>query len=115
MFLPLQGVGHTDQKVLVLAATNTPYALDQVSKWSIKKIPIYGCFLFLFIIPFPRAHDLFNGFICHRQYGGGLISESTFLYLIKKRDNICLKYYNLQRIYYSIYAWQRSYILVFML
>ena len=25
-----QGVGNNDQKVLVLAATNTPYALDQV-------------------------------------------------------------------------------------
>ncbi|RYQ97830.1 hypothetical protein Ahy_B08g093901 isoform F [Arachis hypogaea] len=25
-----EGVGHNDQKVLVLAATNTPYALDQV-------------------------------------------------------------------------------------
>ncbi|KAG5026677.1 hypothetical protein JHK82_022574 [Glycine max] len=24
------GVGHNDQKVLILAATNTPYALDQV-------------------------------------------------------------------------------------
>jgi hypothetical protein len=23
-------VGHTEQKVLILAATNTPYALDQV-------------------------------------------------------------------------------------
>ena len=27
-----QGVGHNDDKVLVLAATNTPYALDQVKK-----------------------------------------------------------------------------------
>lgn len=27
-----QGVGHNDDKVLVLAATNTPYALDQVTK-----------------------------------------------------------------------------------
>ena len=27
-----QGVGHSDDKVLVLAATNTPYALDQVKK-----------------------------------------------------------------------------------
>ena len=26
----VQGVGHNDDKVLVLAATNTPYALDQV-------------------------------------------------------------------------------------
>ncbi|KAL2327594.1 hypothetical protein Fmac_021021 [Flemingia macrophylla] len=26
----MQGVGHNDQKVLVLAATNMPYALDQV-------------------------------------------------------------------------------------
>ncbi|KAG5126449.1 hypothetical protein JHK82_027284 [Glycine max] len=25
-----RGVGHNDQKVLVLATTNTPYALDQV-------------------------------------------------------------------------------------
>ena len=27
---PSQGVGNDDQKVLVLAATNTPYSLDQV-------------------------------------------------------------------------------------
>ena len=30
MLVILQGVGHNDDKVLVLAATNTPYALDQV-------------------------------------------------------------------------------------
>jgi hypothetical protein len=30
--LDSQGVGHNDDKVLVLAATNTPYALDQVTK-----------------------------------------------------------------------------------
>ncbi|PPS04267.1 hypothetical protein GOBAR_AA16382 [Gossypium barbadense] len=30
LLVQMQGVGHTDQKVLVLAATNTPYALDQV-------------------------------------------------------------------------------------
>ena len=29
----VQGVGNNDDKVLVLAATNTPYALDQV--WNI--------------------------------------------------------------------------------
>jgi hypothetical protein len=35
IFLNLfQGVGHDDEKVLVLAATNTPYALDQVRKVS---------------------------------------------------------------------------------
>ena len=31
-FNTFQGVGSDDQKVLVLAATNTPYALDQVRK-----------------------------------------------------------------------------------
>jgi hypothetical protein len=30
MLVILQGVGHNDDKVLVLAATNTPYALYQV-------------------------------------------------------------------------------------
>ncbi|XVF69153.1 hypothetical protein PTKIN_Ptkin11bG0058000 [Pterospermum kingtungense] len=30
LLVQMQGVGHNDQKVLVLAATNTPYALDQV-------------------------------------------------------------------------------------
>lgn len=34
-FLTNQGVGHNDEKVLVLAATNTPYALDQVMHISI--------------------------------------------------------------------------------
>jgi hypothetical protein len=35
IFLNLfQGVGHGDEKVLVLAATNTPYALDQVREVS---------------------------------------------------------------------------------
>ena len=29
--LNIQGVGNNDQKVLVLLATNTPYALDQVN------------------------------------------------------------------------------------
>ncbi|KAE9459878.1 hypothetical protein C3L33_08226, partial [Rhododendron williamsianum] len=29
LFVQMQGVGHNDDKVLVLAATNTPYALDQ--------------------------------------------------------------------------------------
>ncbi|KHN27655.1 Vacuolar protein sorting-associated protein 4 [Glycine soja] len=29
LLVQMQGVGHNDQKVLVLAATNTPYALDQ--------------------------------------------------------------------------------------
>ena len=31
-FNTFQGVGSDDQKVLVLADTNTPYALDQVRK-----------------------------------------------------------------------------------
>ncbi|VAH56352.1 unnamed protein product [Triticum turgidum subsp. durum] len=31
LLVQMQGVGHNDDKVLVLAATNTPYALDQVS------------------------------------------------------------------------------------
>ncbi|KAI8545676.1 hypothetical protein RHMOL_Rhmol07G0057900 [Rhododendron molle] len=30
LLVQMQGVGHNDDKVLVLAATNTPYALDQV-------------------------------------------------------------------------------------
>ncbi|OIW22000.1 hypothetical protein TanjilG_28423 [Lupinus angustifolius] len=30
LLVQMQGVGNNDQKVLVLAATNTPYALDQV-------------------------------------------------------------------------------------
>ncbi|KAG5538959.1 hypothetical protein RHGRI_019491 [Rhododendron griersonianum] len=29
LLVQMQGVGHNDDKVLVLAATNTPYALDQ--------------------------------------------------------------------------------------
>ena len=33
-FNTFQGVGNDDQKVLILAATNTPYALDQVRKLS---------------------------------------------------------------------------------
>lgn len=32
-----QGVGHDDNKVLVLAATNTPYSLDQVSTLYVKQ------------------------------------------------------------------------------
>jgi len=32
-FLMAQGVGHNDEKVLVLSATNTPYALDQVESF----------------------------------------------------------------------------------
>ena len=34
----LQGVGNDNNKVLVLAATNTPYSLDQVCKYVGKEV-----------------------------------------------------------------------------
>ncbi|CAK9314297.1 unnamed protein product [Citrullus colocynthis] len=44
LLVQMQGVGHSDQKVLVLAATNTPYALDQAirprfDKWIYIPLP----------------------------------------------------------------------------
>lgn len=44
----LQGVGHNDDKVLVLAATNTPYSLDQVGFHVNYVLYVFlsNCFLF---------------------------------------------------------------------
>ncbi|KAL7215345.1 hypothetical protein ACSBR1_027504 [Camellia fascicularis] len=37
LLVQMQGVGQNDEKVLVLAATNTPYALDQAIRWRFDK------------------------------------------------------------------------------
>ncbi|KAI8008150.1 Protein SUPPRESSOR OF K(+) TRANSPORT GROWTH DEFECT 1 [Camellia lanceoleosa] len=37
LLVQVQGVGQNDEKVLVLAATNTPYALDQAIRWQFDK------------------------------------------------------------------------------
>lgn len=72
-----QGVGHNDDKVLVLAATNTPYALDQVKTtcriqfFKKEESPHYvvkHCFV------------LWNIHCC-RLCGEDLTSVSTFRYL----------------------------------
>lgn len=42
----LQGVGHNDDKVLILAATNTPYSLDQVELCQLCVVHFVVVFLF---------------------------------------------------------------------
>ncbi|GMP68362.1 hypothetical protein CsSME_00027998 [Camellia sinensis var. sinensis] len=37
LLVQMQGVGQNDEKVLVLAATNTPYVLDQAIRWRFDK------------------------------------------------------------------------------
>jgi len=60
-----QGVGHNDDKVLVLAATNTPYALDQVKNDLHFKVV-------------DLRNLLLTEIVLYRLYGEDLISVSTF-------------------------------------
>lgn len=64
-----QGVGHNDDKVLVLAATNTPYSLDQVKNDLHFKVV-------------DLRNLLLTEIVLYRLYGEDLISVSTFRSLI---------------------------------
>lgn len=54
-FLIFQGVGHNDDKVLILAATNTPYSLDQVFIRLICAFALFVVSLFFNMILLPQA------------------------------------------------------------
>ncbi|XP_075636162.1 protein SUPPRESSOR OF K(+) TRANSPORT GROWTH DEFECT 1-like [Castanea sativa] len=65
----MQGVGHNDQKVLILAATNTPYALDEA---------IRQCFDKRIYIPLPYDQARKHMFRVHLDGTPHNIEESDF-------------------------------------
>lgn len=75
-----QGVGTNDEKVLVLAATNTPYALDQVCgfMWSL----LYRISLSLY----------FCNRLVYRLLGEDLTNVYTFHCPKERHDNTCSRW-----------------------
>lgn len=73
----MQGVGNDDQKVLVLAATNTPYSLDQAVRRRFDK-RIY--------IPLPEAKARQHMFKVHLGDTPYNLTEADFEYLGRKTD-----------------------------
>ncbi len=85
----MQGVGHNDQKVLVLAATNTPYALDQAIRRRFDK-RIY--------IPLPDLKARQHMFKVHLGDTPHNLTESDFESLARKTEgfsgsdiSVCVK------------------------
>ncbi|CAM0878575.1 unnamed protein product [Alopecurus aequalis] len=77
LLVQMQGVGHNDDKVLVLAATNTPYALDQAVRRRFDK-RIY--------IPLPDAKARQHMFKVHLGDTPHSLSESDFELLGRKTE-----------------------------
>ncbi|KAG5379310.1 hypothetical protein IGI04_027152 [Brassica rapa subsp. trilocularis] len=77
LLVQMQGVGHSDDKVLVLAATNTPYALDQAIRRRFDK-RIY--------IPLPEAKARQHMFKVHLGDTPHNLTESDFEYLGLKTE-----------------------------
>ncbi|KAF4379825.1 hypothetical protein F8388_023842 [Cannabis sativa] len=77
LLVQMQGVGTTDQKVLVLAATNTPYALDQAIRRRFDK-RIY--------IPLPDAKARQHMFKVHLGDTPHNLTESDFESLGRKTE-----------------------------
>ncbi|XP_009148083.1 protein SUPPRESSOR OF K(+) TRANSPORT GROWTH DEFECT 1 [Brassica rapa] len=75
LLVQMQGVGHNDEKVLVLAATNTPYALDQAIRRRFDK-RIY--------IPLPDVKARQHMFKVHLGDTPHNLNESDFEYLARK-------------------------------
>uniref|UniRef100_A0A1J3DR80 Protein SUPPRESSOR OF K(+) TRANSPORT GROWTH DEFECT 1 n=1 Tax=Noccaea caerulescens TaxID=107243 RepID=A0A1J3DR80_NOCCA len=89
LLVQMQGVGHSDDKVLVLAATNTPYALDQAIRRRFDK-RIY--------IPLPEAKARQHMFKVHLGDTPHNLTEADFEYLGLKTEgfsgsdvSVCVK------------------------
>ncbi|KAE8646916.1 hypothetical protein Csa_020923 [Cucumis sativus] len=89
LLVQMQGVGHNDQKVLVLAATNTPYALDQAIRRRFDK-RIY--------IPLPDLKARQHMFKVHLGDTPHNLTEADFENLARKTDgfsgsdiSVCVK------------------------
>ncbi|CAH8263904.1 unnamed protein product [Arabidopsis lyrata] len=89
LLVQMQGVGHNDEKVLVLAATNTPYALDQAIRRRFDK-RIY--------IPLPEAKARQHMFKVHLGDTPHNLTEPDFEYLGQKTEgfsgsdvSVCVK------------------------
>uniref|UniRef100_A0A0D9Y320 Vesicle-fusing ATPase n=1 Tax=Oryza glumipatula TaxID=40148 RepID=A0A0D9Y320_9ORYZ len=77
LLVQMQGVGHNDDKVLVLAATNTPYALDQAVRRRFDK-RIY--------IPLPDLKARQHMFKVHLGDTPHNLNESDFESLARRTD-----------------------------
>ncbi|XP_021722078.1 protein SUPPRESSOR OF K(+) TRANSPORT GROWTH DEFECT 1 [Chenopodium quinoa] len=77
LLVQMQGVGHNDEKVLVLAATNTPYALDQAIRRRFDK-RIY--------IPLPDQKARQHMFKVHLGDTPHNLTESDFEFLARKTE-----------------------------
>ncbi|KAL0460063.1 UNVERIFIED_CONTAM: protein SUPPRESSOR OF K(+) TRANSPORT GROWTH DEFECT 1 [Sesamum latifolium] len=89
LLVQMQGVGHTDDKVLVLAATNTPYSLDQAIRRRFDK-RIY--------IPLPDVKARQHMFKVHLGDTPHNLTESDFEVLARKTEgfsgsdiSVCVK------------------------
>ncbi|KAK4409070.1 protein SUPPRESSOR OF K(+) TRANSPORT GROWTH DEFECT 1 [Sesamum angolense] len=89
LLVQMQGVGHTDDKVLVLAATNTPYSLDQAIRRRFDK-RIY--------IPLPDVKARQHMFKVHLGDTPHNLTESDFEVLGRKTEgfsgsdiSVCVK------------------------
>ncbi|PIA58979.1 hypothetical protein AQUCO_00400085v1 [Aquilegia coerulea] len=89
LLVQMQGVGNNDQKVLVLAATNTPYSLDQAIRRRFDK-RIY--------IPLPDPKARQHMFKVHLGDTPHNLTESDFEYLARKTEgfsgsdiSVCVK------------------------
>ncbi|KAK6144207.1 hypothetical protein DH2020_021027 [Rehmannia glutinosa] len=89
LLVQMQGVGHNDDKVLVLAATNTPYALDQAIRRRFDK-RIY--------IPLPDLKARQHMFKVHLGDTPHNLTESDFEALARKTEgfsgsdiSVCVK------------------------
>ncbi|XP_010488647.1 PREDICTED: protein SUPPRESSOR OF K(+) TRANSPORT GROWTH DEFECT 1-like [Camelina sativa] len=77
LLVQMQGVGHNDEKVLVLAATNTPYALDQAIRRRFDK-RIY--------IPLPDVKARQHMFKVHLGDTPHNLKEADFEYLARRTE-----------------------------